>query len=793
MFSRLGDVVSRHFTPVILLWVALAAALHVVAPRWDDVTHDGDLAYLPESMPSARGMALLHEAFPDERARSEMAIIVERPGRPLSTEDLLWSDSLAVMFREHADDLELADVWNRNTDVVGSRLTSRRSEAGQAAVTLLKIKDEFMATSNVDRLDEVRALLAKAEQDAPPGLQVGISGSAAIAGDMLQSASESIRNTEWTTVVLVVLILLAVYRAPLLVLVPMVSIGTALIVSIDVLALLTQLKTVPGFDWWHFKVFTTTKIFIVVILFGSGTDFCLFLIARYREELSRGLGERQAVAEAVGRVSEALLGSAATTIVGLSMMFFADFGKFRSSGPAIAMCLAITLLACLTLAPALLSAAGRVIFWPFGARAIKSASAEGASDDDARWSNRFWGWIAGAIVARPGLILVSSIALLAPLAYRGTSVQMTYDLLGELSPKRTSVLGTAVARRHFAPGEMAPITLLVYQQGAEFDTKAGENEIGRLTKLLYDMDGIESVRSITEPTGERPGYFNPFRARGLQKLAARKHKISEARFLTPVRELEGEVARLDLVFSEEPFSPGAVETLDAVEARLKRESANAESDWHGADFVFVGTTVGVRDLAAVTASDQRLIQRLVVLTVLGVLILLLRRPLICLYLILSVLFSYLVTIGVTQIFFAWAYGSTYYGLDWKVPIFLFVILVAVGEDYNIYLVTRVLEEQRKHGPLPGLRRAVAKTGGIITACGAIMAGTFISMTTGTLRGITELGFALSLGIVLDTCIVRPILVPAFLALLERYSRRPPSASVAPHQPAAERAQHAIDA
>jgi len=431
----------------------------------------------------------------------------------------------------------------------------------------------------------------------------------------------------------------------------------------------------------------------------------------------------------------------------------------------------------LTLAPALLSALGRFVFWPFDRR-MRPGAEKVAATDVAEGQSRFWEATSRVIMARPGMILLLSVVLLAPFAYRGLSIQLTYDLLNELSRDRTSVLGAEVARRHFSPGEMGPLTVLALKPHAEFNQAEGERLIAQLTKQLYEIDGIKSVRSMAEPTGDPPGYFQPFRGSGLKKLAARRHKQTKATYLTQVAELSGDVARFDLLLKYDPFSPEAIGVLNEVDAFLRQQTDGPDAPWQGTKFTFVGTTAGIRDLAAVTASDQQLIEWLVVLAVLAVLIVLLRRPVICLYLILSVLFSYLVTIGITQIFFNWSYGDTYRGLDWKVPIFLFVILIAVGEDYNIYLVTRVVEEQRRHGAAEGLRRAIARTGGIITSCGVIMAGTFVSMTTGTLRGVVELGFALSLGVMLDTCVVRPILVPAFLALAQRY-RPPENPSVTP--------------
>ena len=144
----------------------------------------------------------------------------------------------------------------------------------------------------------------------------------------------------------------------------------------------------------------------------------------------------------------------------------------------------------------------------------------------------------------------------------------------------------------------------------------------------------------------------------------------------------------------------------------------------------------------------------------------LRRLAISVYLVLSVLFSYCATLGVTLAVFGLTHWGGYEGLDWKVPIFLFTILVAVGEDYNIFLMTRIKEEVRAHGPLGGITEALTRTGRVISSCGLIMAGTFASLLSGSLLAMKELGFALAFGILLDTLLVRPVLVPTFLILLQ---------------------------
>ena len=562
------------------------------------------------------------------------------------------------------------------------------------------------------------------------------------------------KNTEKATIVLVIAILLIVYRSPVLIAVPLITILASLLLATSLVAQLTQLdQIIDGMEWWDFKIFTTTKIFVVVILFGAGTDYCLFLIARYKEELQAGKGKSRAVADALGGVGEALAASAFTTIVGLATMYFADFGKFRNSGPAIGLCLLVTLIACVTLAPALLRGLGPWVQWvlPIGRPKRKAGSKQAASP--------FWMWVAKLILNRPLPILIVCTLAMLPFFFVGLNVSITYDLLSELHSDRTSKRGAEQLQRHFHVGESGPLVVIAHKPNADLLSADGIQGIRDLTSSLY-LDGVTAVRSLVSPIGKKS-------RRGATSLLGHNHRLTQEVYLGQSGQTPGDVTRLELVLSHDPFSIEAIEVLQKVDEHLESLRVS-DPYWSGSRFVFSGTTAAIRDLRKVTTADNVRIQILVVLAVFVILLILLRRPIVCIYLILSVLFSYFVTIGATELWFEHLYGETFEGLDWKVPLFLFVILVAIGQDYNIYLATRVFEEQAEHGLFGGLRQAVVKTGGIITSCGIIMAGTFLSMMTGSLRGIAELGFALTLGVLLDTFVVRPILVPAFLSLLFRW-------------------------
>ncbi len=709
-------------------------------------------------------------------------LIVEQGEKVVSAEQPEWAK-------------HLRDVWTWRHPVVGHKLLSADKHARLITVQL---GNDFTATANIGILNGIESVVREVRAEhanlVSADLQIQISGSGAFGADMLRAAASVVKKTEIVTIVLVLGILALVYRGPFLIAIPLTSIAVSLLVATAVVALLARDPMDPSSS--GIGVFTTTRIFVVVLLFGAGTDFCLFFLARNKELLqSRAVRSRRQMHQIIARgwrsTHNALVASAFTTIVGLALMWFSKFEKFQYNGPIIAISLAITMVVCLTFTPALLSGLGRLAFWPMlKSRDDSSAQSFLASGD---WS---WLWerIATLVVNRPRSFLLGAILLLAvPAAYGFLCLGwVTYDLTEELSQNATSRRGAKLISNYFPIQDGSPLSIMLIRNEQFESEETLQVACADISKLLY-ADGVDSIRSLTDPLGDYP----PERKMGLldsdawRRRVLRSHRITRERYVSTVDDLSQRLAKFDVILEDNPFSPRATETLNRLRTKLTVETQRVDSAWFGAEVVTAGTTVGITDLRHITQDDQTRIQILVTIGVWIVLIVLLRHLILSTYLIFTVLLSYFSTLGITYWVFWTAHGADYHGLDWKVPLFLFVILVAVGQDYNVYLTTRILEEQRTLPRKEGVRRALHLTGGIITSCGIVMAGTFVAMTSPAiiqwlstvlpegwilddapvLRGITELGFALSFGVMLDTLVVRSILVPAFFVLWQSTNSR----------------------
>jgi RND superfamily putative drug exporter len=792
MFALLGQLVRKAWPVLLLVWIGLLLAGRFAAPSWDEVAQDREFAFLPATAPSRQADDMLRQAFPDDRMGSSIVLVLWRassqPGQqagdlkfieetleprlrqmaeaegglasePAPSQEPLFGEEAPAPAAPPPHRSIIARIRTPNAPGSGRLLIS---PDGQALLVVLELTTEFLARTNwptIQRVEELTRQL-EAEGQMPPGLHIALTGSAVIGRDHSRAEYQSARATGRLTILLVIVLLIVIYRAPLLAIIPLATVY----VAVELARALLAWQAGAG----HLTLFQGLQIYITILAYGAGVDYCLFLTARYKEELDQGREPAQAVADSVAAVGAALVASAATVMCGIGMMLFAQFGKFREAGLAIPLSILLVLAATLTFSPALLRLAGRWAFWP---HRLRAPGRHGEFLGTARLE-QVWDRVGQLLLRRAGTVWLITVGLMAPFALLAGFLynHLAYDLIGELPRDATSVAGTQVLREHFPPGVMGPITVLWVQPQLDFSSPAGRAAIERLTGALSEQRtelGLQDVRSLTAPLGlahpgEEPLAGSDLPAEVRREAAQRgtlRHYVSDL----------GERARigtrLELILAHSPFAHQSVVDLDRIEQAV-RDALPTELQ-PDTQLYFAGTTASVRDLAAVMRADRSRIELLVLGSVLVILILILRRLLVPVYLLLSVLFSYYTTLGVTFLVFWLLDPAGFAGIDWKVAIFLFTILIAVGEDYNIFLTSRIDEEQRRRGALAGITHALSRTGPIISSCGIIMAGTFATLMAGSLTALVQLGFALAFGVLLDTFVVRPVLVPAFLILLHQ--------------------------
>ncbi len=856
MFDRIGRAVVRAPLLVIAAWIAIAGLCVLLAPSLSRVGSADETSFLPADVESVEARRIGAAAFPKDAAAATATLAFFRAGG-LTAADAAYRDEFATWLTDPTTPAAVRDHVLGVTTVATDPLRAPEMRSGDGTTELVSVRLDVVSFQQGAN-GAVSGIRDHAAATAPAGLEVHVTGSAGIGADYVASIVEGTDRTTIVTILLVILILLAIYRAPLAALVPLLTIGAAYLVSRGLLGWVAESGV---------KVSTLIESFVVVLVFGVGTDYTIFLISRYREELARTPdGGRSAASRAVAaertvaRIGAVIAASAATVIVGLVSLAVARFGLVQTIGPAMALAIAVTLAAGLTLAPAFLVVFGPALFWPRHPKPIGEEAGISA-----------WDRLAGGIVRRPIVVAAAVVALLAIPAFAIPAPTTSFDMLAELPATSDARLGFERVAEHMDRGRLMPITTYLDAPAGDLAAPAGLAAIAKATDAIAATEGVATVRSLVAPAGtgvskdlhpstqlrtiagqvgaaratgrRRPAPRSPGRngGPGVRRRLARRawggprlgcrrsdlgggeRRADEARggarrarrfralrrpgpwprsrsgppgaagdlaaalaavadrleanpdqdwFLArglagdagaTVDRLvaafvgsDGHVSRISTVATDDPYSSAAAETVGRVRASI---AALAPVD--GLRFLVGGATAEFADIHTTMEADFRVVAVLTVLGILLVLIVLLRSLVAPLYLVATVLLSYVTTIHLSGFVFEKILGQP--GMNTYLPLIVFVLLVALGSDYNIFVTSRIREESATGDLRAGIRRASARTGTVVTSAGVILAGTFGSLMSAPLLILFQIGFAVALGVLIDTFIVRSILVPALAA------------------------------
>lgn len=538
---------------------------------------------------------------------------------------------------------------------------------------------------------DLRALLDRPGLSG--GVKVYVTGLGGNQADLFEIFTSIDGSLLVATLVIVIVILLIVYRSPILWMLPLLTVGVGFVLAGGVVS---QLASSGIID-----VDGQSRGVLPVLVFGAGTDYALLIIARYREELHRCPRSIDAMRAALRGAIPPILASAATVILGMLCLLASELSSNSGLGPVAALGVAGAAVTTIVLLPALLLVSGRWVFWP---RVPHVDGLDPVSDGP-------WAKVAGMVSRRTtstavgtGLVLVALSLLVTGLKAHG--IPQSKIVLTQVE----SATGQQALERHFPAGLGNPVDIIA----------PAEQVPAVLTALQADK-GVTSAAPLSQNG-------SPLVVNGLSYVVATLSDPGDS------RAAERTVTRLR-------------SSLDTVSTRV----------------LVGGNTAIFVDIEKASTRDRRVIIPLVLLVILLVLALLLRSIVAPLLLVASVVLSFVATLGVCAVVFNHVFGFA--GADAAFPLFAFVFIVALGIDYNIFLMTRVREESVLLGTRAGTLKGLTVTGGVITSAGIVLAATFTALGVLPLVPFAEIGFAVAFGVLLDTFVVRSLLVPAVVLLI----------------------------
>lgn len=574
------------------------------------------------------------------------------------------------------------------------------SEDGQAVQFLVPVPSEGEVKEVVQ---ELRAVLA---ESAPAGMQTYVTGPAGLTADLVSAFAGIDGILLLVALSAVFLILLIVYRSLLLPIAVLLTSVFALCAAILLVFGMAKL------GWIQLNGQSQGILSILVI--GAATDYALLYVARFREALTHTMNRTAAAGVAWKASFEPVLASGATVIIALLCLLFSDLNSNKALGPVAAAGILCALLAALTLLPAMMALLGRSAFWPFRPKLVPDVEREPRLTTGLEGQKGLWKATGSLVSRRPRIVWVASVLLL--LAASGGILQLKANGVPQteviLSPSN-AVDGQDALARHFDAGSGSPAVIVTREASAQ---------------------------AVLDQTKATDGVGNAY------VLAEGSVPVTGASGVPAVR--EGKVlinATLDFAAD----SPDAEKVVQDLRSNVKKADADAAVG---------GVTATALDTNTTAQRDLVTIIPIVLAVILLILMLLLRSVLAPVLLVASVVLSYAAAMGVSAVVFNEVFGFP--GADATVPLFGFVFLVALGVDYNIFLMSRVREESLKHGTRPGILRGLAVTGGVITSAGVVLAATFAALGVIPIMFLVQLAFIVAFGVLLDTVLVRSLLVPA---------------------------------
>ncbi|WP_307281679.1 MMPL family transporter [Arthrobacter sp. W4I7] len=604
--------------------------------------------------------------------------------------------------------VQLGGIASLRTDLEGL-------QAGSAVIGPIPSGDgkavQFIVPidSSKEVKEVVRELRDTVAQSAPAGIKTYVTGPAGLAADLTAAFAGIDGILLLVALGAVFVILLVVYRSLLL---PIVVLLTS------VFALCAAILLVFGMakaEWIQLNGQSQGILSILVI--GAATDYALLFVARFREALTHTTNRTAGVLTAWKASFEPILASGATVIIALLCLLFSDLNSNKALGPVAAAGILCSLFAALTLLPALMALLGRAAFWPFRPKLVPADQREPELVTGLEGQKGLWRATGSLVSRRPRTVWVASVLLLVVAAsgllqLKANGVPQTDVIL----TASNTVDGQDALARHFDAGSGSPAVVV-----------AGQGKAQEVLDTVKASDGVGEAYLLAQgsvPITGAPG-------------APSAPDVRDGKVL------------INATLNDAADSLEAEETVKALRAEVKAVDPGA---------LVGGVTATALDTNTTAQRDLVIIIPVVLVVILLILMLLLRSIVAPVLLVLSVVLSYGAAMGVSAFVFNNILGFP--GADATVPLFGFVFLVALGVDYNIFLMSRVREESLKHGTRPGILRGLGVTGGVITSAGVVLAATFAALGVIPIMFLVQLAFIVAFGVLLDTILVRSLLVPA---------------------------------